>query len=85
MSKDNLTGYQSETERQRDLIHFREVRKDTFNDLLALADSFNSDVSKHLKNAKAFKIDDIMKPLIMAVSQFETELEFRAMLYDFQL
>lgn len=82
---ENVTNYKDTDEIKLERIRYQKIRKETYNDLLALADSFNTDVSKHLKNARAFKIDDIMKPLLLAVSQFETELEFRAMLNDFQL
>jgi hypothetical protein len=82
---ENVTNFKETDEVKLERIRYQKIRKETYNDLLALADSFNSDVSKHLKNARAFKIDDIMKPLILAVSQFQTELEFRALLFDFQL
>jgi hypothetical protein len=83
--RDNVTQYKETDEIKLERIRYQKIRKDTYNELLALSDSFNSDVSKHLKNARAFKIDDIMKPLILAVSQFQTELEFRALLDDFRL
>lgn len=82
---ENVTNFKDTDEVKLERIRYQKIRKETYNDLLALADSFNTDVSKHLKNARAFKIEDIMKPLILAVSQFQTELEFRALLYDFQL
>ena len=82
---ENVTEFKETDQVKLERIRYQKIRKETYNDLLALADSFNSDVSKHLKNARAFKIEDIMKPLVLAVAQFQTELEFRALLFDFQL